>query len=153
MSCTAENVRAAKGPRSANCTILSYGENNAPAVVYGGTEVPAVRPPTEGLLNRSAIVIGDQPGPAALVGYFEVADLEDAPGGLVDQEAHFVAASSGSFDTLRRRDVPTPAQPELRSRVGRYVQLEYRAHSNLGLSRTATGCLAVLDQGLAAAGP
>jgi hypothetical protein len=43
---------------------------------------------------------------AALLGSFEVADLEDAPGGLVDQEAQLVAATQVTQGALGLRRRP-----------------------------------------------
>jgi hypothetical protein len=56
------------------------------------------------------------PAPAPLLGFFEVAVLENAPGGLVDQKAHFAAASTGHAgraalfvtDPTARLTTPTP---------------------------------------------
>jgi hypothetical protein len=47
------------------------------------------------------------PAPAPLLGFFEVAVLENAPGGLVDQEARFVAASTRVYEGRAAFSLPT----------------------------------------------
>jgi hypothetical protein len=39
--------------------------------------------------NTSGLAATGRPAPGGLLSFFEVADLEDAPRGSVDQEAHF----------------------------------------------------------------